>query len=176
MPELRHARPTGRLVFGLFLILAGGWFFLRKLGVTLPGLEEVWPAFPMLAGLGFIAGWFLGSERNEGLLLPGVGSLLVGGFFLMITLGPLHWSDMDRLWPVFPLIGGLAFLAMWAGGGMKDFGLLIPAGGGVLVGACGLLVTVAGLDPRLFEKGWPLALVLAGLVMVVRGLSTGRRV
>jgi phage shock protein C len=48
---------------------------------------------------------------QSGLIL-GVGLIIVGGFLLLdkLNLVWLHWMDMDILWPVFLIIGGIILL------------------------------------------------------------------
>ena len=98
----------GALTPGLLLILFGAWLLAQNLGVPLPGLDMLWPALPLLFGLGLLLQFFLGGRKDEGLVFSGVAAALVGAFFFEFTLGRLRWGDMDRYWPVFVLIGGLA--------------------------------------------------------------------
>ncbi|MGB2964311.1 MAG: PspC domain-containing protein [Anaerolineales bacterium] len=48
---------------------------------------------------------------QSGLIL-GVGLIIIGGFLLLdkLNLVWLHWMDMDILWPVFLIIGGIILL------------------------------------------------------------------
>lgn len=74
---------------------------------------------------------------------------------------------MKHWWPTFPTIGGLAFLALFAGGGFRNWG---AAG----VGCVALLVGVIGFGFTLFRlpralavalvKFWPLGLIFIGLI------------
>ena len=131
---------------GIVLILVGLWFLLDRLGLDLPGIGQLWPVFPMLGGLALIAGYVLGRETDPGVLVPGVGGLLVGVFFLLITIGPLRWPDLEYLWPVFPLIGGVTFGVVWLASGRRNSGVLVPAGMGIAVGVVGLLFTHRSVD------------------------------
>ena len=47
-------RGGGSVTLGIFLVTLGVWFFLRNLGFDLPGLGELWPIFPCLAGAAFL--------------------------------------------------------------------------------------------------------------------------
>src|SRR5688572_14435124 len=98
---------------GLLLMLFGVWLLARNLGWEPPGLDVLWPAFPLIFGLTFILQYLFGGRQDSGLVFVGVAAALVGAFFFAFTLGRLSWSQMDRYWPVFVLIGGLAFLAQW---------------------------------------------------------------
>src|SRR6266498_3847127 len=103
----------GAFLPGLLLILLGAWLLATTLGVRLPDLGQLWPVVPLFFGLGALVQYFVEGRRSEGLVFTGVAAALLGGFFLAITLGPLEWGDLGRFWPVFVLIGGVAFLAQW---------------------------------------------------------------
>ena len=158
----------GALTPGLLLILFGAWLLAQNLGVPLPGLDMLWPALPLLFGLGLLLQFFLGGRKDEGLVFSGVAAALVGAFFFEFTLGRLRWGDMDRYWPVFVLIGGLAFLAQWLVNPAQR-GLLIPAGLGLLVGLVAITFTLNLASPALIQqvtKLWPLALIVLGLSLL----------
>lgn len=164
MPKQRSA-----IIPGLLLVLIGGWLLAQNLGVALPGLQDLWPAIILLFGLSMLAQFFAGGRKDEGLVFVGMASTLLGAFFMSITLGPLTWGDLGDYWPVFPLIGGIAFLAQWLVR-PSERGLLIPAGMGLIVGTVALLFTVGNLDPGLagqIARLWPVLLILAGLGMLV---------
>ena len=160
----------GAIVPGLFLIAFGLWLLARNLGLPLPGLGQLWPAFPLLGGLAFLAQYFAGGRKEEGLVFVGVAATLVGAFFFAFTLGPLAWEEMGRWWPVFVLIGAAAFLAQWLTQ-PREWGLLIPAGIALLVGSIAL-----GATQRVFSSGvvaqlvnlWPVLLILAGIITLAR--------
>jgi hypothetical protein len=158
---------------GLVLIALGVWFLADSLGLRLPGLGDLWPLFPLVSGLVFLAQFFLGGRRDEGLVFTGITAALTGAFFLSITLGPLDWGDLGRLWPVFALIGGLAFLVQWL---VKpaDRGLLVPAALGLLVGLIALLFTFNLLGEDV-ARLWPLLLILLGLGLLISYVWGARR-
>ena len=162
-------RNSGNFATGLILILIGGWFLLRQLGLNLPGIGNLWPIFPTLGGLAII-GLFLRNQEDEGVLVPGVAGFLIGIFFFFFTLGIFEWAEMGQLWPVFPLIGGLAFLATWLGGGRHEPGLLVPAFGGLAVGVIGLVFTLGGFGVSLIVNYWPVILILVGLWVLAQNL------
>ncbi len=167
----------GALIPGAFLILIGGWLLAESLGLRLPGLGQMWPGFLILFGFGFVAQFFAGQRRDEGLVFVGVASALLGAFFLLITLGPLEWRDLGRYWPVFVLIGGAAFLAQWRAQ-PEQRALLVPGGAALLVGLAGLALTMGWLRSALAEqlvKLWPLALIVAGLGLMASYLLRRNR-
>jgi hypothetical protein len=153
----------------------GAWFLADNIGYPLPGWKTIWPIFPTIGGLAFIASFLTGREKDAGVLIPGVGGFLAGLCFFFFTLGPLHRSDMSAWWPIFPIIGGVAFLATWAGTRPRDHSLLVPAALGMMVGLGGMLITLAELRLHLLWKVWPAGLILLGLWMLVMGFRSGGR-
>ena len=95
--------------------------------------------------------------------------MLTSAFFLAITLGALAWGDLGRLWPVFVLIGGVAFLAQWLAR-PSERGLLLPALLGLTVGGVALVFTLGLLNPAVTEQAarlWPLGLIVLGAGLLV---------
>ena len=168
---------SGAIIPGLLLIALGAWLLAGTLGVRLPSLATLWPVALIVFGLAFLVQFFAGGRRSEGLVFTGVAAALLGGFFLAITLGLLNWNDAGRLWPVYVLIGGLAFLAQWLAR-PSERGLLVPAvlalavGGATLVLALGLVrADVADQIIRL----WPLVLIVLGFGLLGSYVMSGRR-
>lgn len=159
----------GSIVGGLILLGVGVWFLLGALGVPLPGVGALWPLLVIFGGLAFI-GMFLFGNEEPGILVPGVGGLLTGIFFLLITVGPLNWEDLGTLWPVFPLIGGMAFVVTYLAD-RSEPGLLVPGLGGLAVGMVGLLFTLGNLDFALIATWWPLLLIVIGVILLVQNVS-----
>ena len=168
---------SGAILPGLLLIALGAWLLAVTLGVRLPSVATLWPVVLIVAGLAFLAQFFAGGRRSEGLVFTGVAAALLGVFFLAITLGRLTWNDAGRLWPIYVLIGGLAFLAQWLAR-PGERGLLVPAvlalavGGATLALALGLVrADVADQIIRL----WPLVLIVLGLGLLGSYVMSGRR-
>ena len=176
-----RGRRRGSIAWALLLIAAGGWFLLRNLGFDLPRADQMWPVFVLVPGLAALAGYVLGEDHEPGLAFVGTAATLLGVFFFMTTLGigGLEVSDMGRLWPVYPLIGGVAFFVQWVASSFRDWGALIPAGIAILVGLFGLVAVVVGrtaLFANLLLNGWPVILILIGLSLVVGYfVNTARR-
>lgn len=170
MSKVVSSDKRGNVIGGLIVIAIGIWFFLGSLGVNLPSIGRLWPIFPTLAGLAFIAAYFIESENEVGILIPGVGAFLTGIFFFFFTFGVFEWAAMGQLWPVFPLIGGIAFAAVWLAGGRKESGLLIPAGGALAVGIIGLIFTLGGFSIALITNYWPVILIVVGLGILAQNL------
>lgn len=159
----------GALIPAIFLILLGAWLLARNLNVPLPGLSELWPAFPVFFGLACLVQFFLGGRRDDGLIFVGVAATLAGVFLFAFTLGYLRWAAMGVYWPVWVLIAGGAFLAQWLVR-PRDRGLLVPALLGLAVGGVALPLTLGKINPALaqaVEKLWPAALIVLGLIWLV---------
>jgi hypothetical protein len=158
------------LLWGGILLAAGTWFLLQRLGIDLPNFfSALWPIFPFMFGLAFLVTYWSG-ERDCGLVWPGTFGLLLGSFFFLFSFGVFEWEQMSELWPVFPLIAGLAFLATWIAGGLRDTGLLVPAVIAITLGTVGLGFELGAIDARTIGMLWPLALVVLGALMIVRAL------
>lgn len=139
------------------------------------GWDQVWPIFPILGGLAFFFGYAASGFRDGGLVFVGTGAILVGVFLFGFTLGRWEWEEMERLWPVFPLIGGVAFFALFlADRGARDIGVLGVGLASLIVGGVGLAYThdmVAGDVIKL----WPLLVILVGLAALINALVQGAR-
>jgi len=138
------------------------------------GWDRIWPLFPVLGGLGFLAWYAFTGFKEEGLLFIGVLALLVGLFFFGFTLGFWEWSQMGDLWPVFPLIGGVAFVALFLGGRGRDPGTLGVGCAALIVGIVGLAFT-HGLVSGDIWRLWPLLLILVGVISLAGTLVRALR-
>ena len=161
---------AGIITAGLLLIGLGIVLFLA---FTI-GWAEMWPVFPLVAGLASLLAYAAGGFRDSGLVFLGTAATLVGLFFFGFTLGYWEWGDMADLWPVFALIGGVAFLALFLAERGRDVGTLGVGCAALVVGAVGLAVTL-GLVGSGIVKLWPLLLVLIGIVSLVGGLARAFR-
>jgi hypothetical protein len=180
-------RPS--LGIAIVLIAVGSFFLLRELGAfgdRALDFEELWPGILVLVGAAFLLQFFLGGTRDPGFAFVGTAALLLGFFFFLFTLnvelpfrvdeipGPIDWDDMEYLWPVFPIIGGIALVAMsilsreteafWVGA------VAIIVGGVALAFTLGLADGTAEL-----VKYWPLLLILLGGGMLLRQLFGHRQ-
>jgi hypothetical protein len=175
------------IVPALILILIGVWFLVRNLGVNLPDMDVMWPIFPMGAGLLFLGGYVL-NRRDPGLVFVGLAATLIGAFFFLFTLRiPLpivgmqegvRWSDMDRLWPAFVVIGGLAFIALFVAEARHDWAVFTLGAVAVLVGCVAFLFTfgwLAGDIGLMLLKLWPLLLVVMGVAALLQALLRPRQ-
>jgi hypothetical protein len=163
----------GTIVLALFFILLGIYLLLDQLDIGIPGWDAIWPIAPFAGGLAFLGSYMFSQRRDPGQVLIGTAAALVGLVFFFITLGPLEYRDLDTWWPVFVLIGGIAFLAQWAAARFRDSGALFLALVALVVGCVGLAVTLELLGPQtreLLPRLWPVLLILGGLMVLLRAM------
>jgi hypothetical protein len=173
----------------IVLVAVGVFFLLSNLGVfqgydVNPG--DLWPGLLVLGGLAFWLQFLLGGAHDPGLVFVGTAALLLGAFFFLITLNVrvpfenarlgarFDWGDNEYLWPVYPLVGGIAFILL----GLLDrdwgaFGLGVVA---AVVGAVSLPFTLGILeDTEKLAQYWPLLLVLIGVLVLLRAVIYAAR-
>src|SRR6476620_5412229 len=119
---------NGSLIGGLALIVLGLVFFAVEQGAFELDWGMAWPFFGILAGLAMLVMALIADNprARAGWVFPGTIALLLGVFFLLTTNGILSWSDQGTLWPIYPLVVGLAFLAAYLASGFRMIGYLIP--------------------------------------------------
>ena len=159
-----------RIILGVALILIGLLALLSTLGSGWASMERLWPLVPTVLGaLGLVAA-FRAESRDDGAVWFGTAATLVGLFLLYFTLGRGEWSDMQRLWPAFPALGGVAWLAAWLARpalvANLTMGLVALA-----VSVVGFLFTLGRLGKeqalRLVEL-WPALLIVVGVGMAIQ--------
>jgi hypothetical protein len=167
----------GKLALALLLILLGVFFLLDELNIGILDWDRLWPIFPFAGGLAFLVSYVFGPRRDPGQVFLGIAATLVGLTFFFVTLGPLEYNDLGTWWPVFVLIGGVAFLGQWAAAGLRDRGALFLGLVAIVIGGAGLAITLKLLGPRTLEllpNLWPVILVLGGLMLLLRALFDRR--
>jgi hypothetical protein len=146
----RAERRAGRnpLAGALMLIVVGVVALLEmqrvRVGDVRLGFETLWPLFLIAAGPGMLLGFLLGGLRHPERVASGVSTALMGWFFLAITIGPLDFSQLDRLWPAFPLLASVGSFAGWLASLGRRMALLRSA---LLAGAVGLVGFAFTLGP-----------------------------
>ncbi len=161
------AKERQKQALGIILIVVGLLFLLVSNRLVL-GWDNVWPLFPLLGGIFFLK---LYSVRKEGeVLYVGTALLLIGVFFLLFTFRILDWADMESLWPTFPLIGGISFLA-YASTRKHPTSPLIVGIAAILFALVSYLYTGDVISRRVaepFVRLWPLILVITGILVFLR--------
>ncbi len=111
-----RARPRepGSVWFGVTAILSGGLF----LYVTIPGparwqaLGDLWPLFPIFAGLGWVAAWIT-DLRHTVPLVAGLVAIAIGAMFYLSKTGLIAWDPwalLQHWWPLALIVLGVASL------------------------------------------------------------------
>ncbi|HEX8600666.1 MAG TPA: DUF5668 domain-containing protein [Chloroflexia bacterium] len=154
---------------GLTLIVLGLIFFAVTQGALDLNWGNVWPAFIMLAGVAALVRAFTVSDvrARSGIVLGGMIPLLLGAFFFAITLGLISWGDQGTLWPIYPLIVGVAFFAAYFASGRQMTGYLIPGGILTLVALAFLGIMLSDASFGAIGKLWPIFLIFGGLLLLV---------
>ncbi|MGE5598251.1 MAG: LiaI-LiaF-like domain-containing protein [Bacteroidota bacterium] len=164
----------GRRVLGIILVLLGVIFLLPSLDLPFLRWENLWPLYIVLGGLAFLTGWIVSPAHEPGLAFVGAAIFLTGVFFIPFAWGMVAWHQMAVWWPVFPFIGGLAFLVLWAAGRGKEPGILVPACGGILTGLAALPLTAGWIAPAVVADWWPAGLIVLGAGILLRHAAGGK--
>jgi len=164
---------------GVILIMVGTLLLLDRLGIFAFGWFRLYPL--LLLGIGLL---FYGKlPRDRGAVFPGTIFFLLGVFYVLRNYifyrsyaFPYYFEEH---WPVYLIIVGLAFVAMYLFR-PKDWGVLIPAGVLLFFGVMFFLNTYDYLgwhSWRVVGRYWPVILIALGVMIVVNSLrrSEGQR-
>ncbi|MFH1755666.1 MAG: hypothetical protein ABIA59_08175 [Candidatus Latescibacterota bacterium] len=166
------AKEPQKQALGIILIVVG-FLFLLVSNHLLLGWDNVWPLFPLLAGIFFLK---LSKARQDSeIVFIGMALLLLGVFCLCFTFGILGWENMQTLWPTFPLIGGVSFLAA-AVTRKNSSGPFVVGIVALLFALVGYLYTgdvISGRVAEPFVRLWPLLLISIGIVVFLRARAQG---
>lgn len=161
---------------GILLIILGVWALLAALNVPWANWEQLWPVILLSSGAGSLYGAIRRQKRDAGGVWFGTAILLCGGFLLTITAGPYEWRDLNRLWPAFPAIVGLAWLAAWAVN-VREIANAVMGLIGLGIGVLGFAYTTGQLGAERalrISQWWPLILIFIGLGLVAQFLIQRR--
>mgnify|MGYP001036752980 CR=1 FL=1 len=170
-------RDKGTVVLAALLIGLGTYLLLSELGIGLPGWQSVWPAIPLVGGLALLISHVTDPNSDPERVFFGTAATLVGIAFLFVTVGPFTFESLGTWWPVFALIAGVAFLAQWAAASFQDWDALFLGFVALCVGGVALAIAFQLLGPNTREvlpRLWPVILILAGLIALLRGLISRR--
>ena len=160
------------LIPGLVLILIGGWFLAQNLGLPLPDIWNLWPAFIVLGGVSSLTSYFSQGRTNSSHLFNATLAILLGVFFFMFSLGIWQWEMMAQFWPLLLIIVGAAFFAQW----LVEIRVTRRLFLALVVGGIGIFFlpsTMGWLAPELsaqIQRLWPVALIVAGIVVLFGGV------
>lgn len=172
------------LATGIVLSLVGGGFLAATLFGALDNIHWAWfdnistwfegswaatwwPIFPIAVGLILLAASAMTHNLSVrgSLAFLGTIPLLVGVFFLATTLEYISADDQGRLWPVYPLIVGVASLAAYFASKGEQRSYLFSAG---LFGAVGVVFLPVNLiSEDMAGQVWPLFLIIGGGLLLL---------
>jgi len=145
------------ILWGFFLLFAGGLLILANFGIIEIAWDNIWPLFVLIVGIFFEASYFI-YRKEAGLLVPG-GILITYG--LLFSISAIYgWHLMGDLWPIYPLGVAIGLFQLYLFGG-RDKGLMVPVG---ILGAVSLFFLINNflfIDFRL----------LVGIILVVIGIG-----
>lgn len=170
-------RKRGNVLLALVLIVLGCYLLLSELNAELPHWSQIWPVIPLAGGLALIIGHITNPQGDPDRVFLGTAATLVGVVFFFVTIGPLTYGDLDSWWPIFVLIGGVAFLARWAATDLREWDMLFLGLVALTVGGVAFASTFRLFGPstrEILPRLWPIILVLAGLMALLRGLLSRR--
>ncbi len=160
-------------VIGLSLIIVGALFLLGQLF----NMGSLWPLFILVPGLMFLGLALRGGRSGAPMAIPGV--LISGtGAILLYQSVTGHWQSWAYAWALYPALLGAGMVLMGRFGGNVGVALtgrrFITLGLGVF-GILGLVFETAIFSGIWSGLGWPLILLIAGVVFLLRGSRRDRR-
>ena len=145
------------LITGVMLIVIGSVFLLPSF--TDLTLRDLWPVLMLAPGILFFLG-FIADRKSYGLLMPGAILTIYGLAFFYCTI--TGWSAVNILWPFYLIGPGIGFFLMYYFG-KKETALLVP---GTILTLLGLIFLLRSTD---YDYLWPVAIILAGVLIIVIG-------
>ncbi len=155
-----NMKKNSGFTFGIILIIVGVVLLLMKFANFDMNWLVMWPLIMIAVGL------FLLTQmtRDKGAVFPATIVIGIGILFLIHNMDIFSYR-MDVLWPFFPIIVGLAFVALYLFD-KKDTGVLVPASILLVVGAVFLSINMKGFLVYIA----PIVIILVGLLIVVNGI------
>jgi len=170
-------RDKGKILLALLLIVLGTYLLLTELGLGLPNWGAVWPLILFAGGIAVLVRFYLNPETDPDRVFFGTAAVLASLVFFFITWGPWTYRSLGIWWPLFVLIAGIALLAQWGAAGFRDWDALFLGLVALCVGGAAVAMTLELLGPNTREiltRLWPVLLILAGLMTLLRGLLAQR--
>ena len=163
----------GSIIGGLILILVGVLFLLLQTNPEFAAqlnIELQWPLVIVAVGVLFLVGAVLGtaSLAVPGMIVGGIGALL---YYQNISG---NWDSWSYAWALIPGFVGLGLILM----GLLDSEQRSSIRGGITLIIISLILFAifggfwGGIG--LLQQFWPLLLILAGIMILLRGRS-GKR-
>lgn len=156
---------------GLILIIIGALLLIHKLTPYSFGWYELYPL--ILIGLGLLFFASIVHKRDKGAVFPGTIVLLLGLFFFLRNYDIIPYYYMREVWPIFLIILGIAFLAIFITK-PADWGVLIPAGIFLFLGIVFLLRKFHIIYWDIWDiiaDYWPVILIIIGGGIILGALK-----
>ena len=112
----RDPRKPDSVSFGVTAVLCGVLFFYVTAGAAEWGdMSWLWPAFPLAAGLGWIASWFVDLRKVSNITagLIGIGVGVVGFLYTSDRLTGGQGRTILSWWPLILVVLGLGLIAQF---------------------------------------------------------------
>ncbi len=147
------------IVIAALVVLAGLGLLLVNVFNVEMSFDKIWPAIPIIIGLMFI----VKINTDYGVVFPAVILIGTGVIFYIHNLGLFGGVGFGQLWPLFPIVVGLAFVALYA---FKphDWGVLIPASACLITGV--VFLSIQNLRSLVIYIIAPI-IIIVGVVMIV---------
>jgi hypothetical protein len=119
------------IAIAVVILLVGVLLLVMNLMDVPLTFDKMWPAIPIVIGLMML----LKIKTDYSVVFPATILIGVGTIFYIDNLQLLGAGiNMGQLWPLFPIVVGLAFVALYA---FKpgDWGVLIPAAACLITGS-----------------------------------------
>jgi steroid 5-alpha reductase family enzyme len=167
----------GTVLLGLILILIGLYSLLRTFYPQVPGLDRLWPIAVIAGGITLLVAYFR-TQQETARVFWGVALALSGLFLLLITLTDQNYAVLQTWWPAFMVVAGISFLALWIAEGFRDWGGLFLAVVSLVFGGVYIAVNLRLFGPSTMQeisRLWPALVMIAGLILLLRGTLGGKR-
>ncbi|GEM_PF-422329 len=121
---------------------------------------------------------------QPGSFISGLGLLLVGGWLLIVDLAAgsgvrnqPQLVGLDRLWPVIPIVAGLALLTQYGLEERKRNGLVFVGFMALSTGIflCAFTFRIGRLSWADMGKYWPVFLIIGGAAFLILFIADGMR-
>jgi hypothetical protein len=162
------------------MLLIGSLLLAQLFGVQGLSWNRLWPVLLIFVGVALLSQHSMDHSQRSGIVFLGISTVLSGLFLCVFTfqIGRLGWPDMSRYWPVFPIIVGAAFLAVYLADDMQNEALLRPS---FLIGGFGLFLlpfTIGVIGGQAFSQisqFWPLLLIPLAALILFQAVRTRTR-